>query len=162
VAILKYLVREGLSQTKQNKEIIMTATNKLTLLSSDWNITDSDEWNMIFNELTYDLDTLQRKINAYKFIVASDSGLWNGRQTGYTVANSFLDVTVTDVTVDSLGIHFSNHHHDGVNYLHYRILNDRGLDYLNNYGHGFDELEKVYNSSYYSRKINPKATKYLF
>lgn len=124
---LKELVK-GLNEQEQAKLENNLREYKLSKLSiSDHDINayiEQDYTNWFYNEL----DNLDNELPE-RVIAIADLGLWSGRRKGYKIMstnlNSVLDACGGDylkVYTDRYDVKSEAVHHDGVNYITYRML----------------------------------------
>lgn len=99
-----------------------------------------------------------------KIIAIASMGLWTGRVSGYKVINKLPDILYSECDysewyVEGNKVLFTGHHHDGTNYVEYRILRgDKDSDKF---------LAKLYNNEeitkgvmqYYTRPLAPYIKK---
>lgn len=101
-----------------------------------------------------------------QILVIADLGLWNGRVTGYDIIDSknikdilYCKADMCEWYSDGYNIKSTQYHHDGTNYLEYRIIReDRNIDNL---------LDDIYNQkpitrkklNYYTKSLHPAVAK---
>lgn len=106
------------------------------------------------------------KIVDGRILVIADLGLWNGRVTGYDIIESrnikdilYAKAELGEWYSDGYNIRSKQYHHDGTNYLEYRIIReDRNIDNL---------LDDIYNQklitrkklNYYTKSLHPAVAK---
>ena len=106
-----------------------------------------------FDDISEDLQYVQQKLGGGKFLVTSDSGFWNGRQDGYKVVNDLSrGFEFSKIMLTNNGLEFEWEHHDGVNYMTIRKLNDRGVNKLAQGAGEWEDLEELTKPAY-SRAI---------
>lgn len=113
------------------------------------------------DEYLYDERANLDKVLDGRILVIGDLGRWNGRVNGYKIIDSqnIKDILYSDCEYcewysDGYNIRSAQHHHDGTNYLLYRVIReDRNIDNL---------LEMIYNGeeinssklNYYTRSLH--------
>ena len=106
------------------------------------------------------------KIVDGRILVIGDIGLWNGRVSGYSIIDSqnIKDILSSRADYvewysDGYNIKSTQYHHDGVNYLEYRIIReDRNIDNL------LDDIVANMTISrkklnYYTKSLHPAVAK---
>lgn len=96
-----------------------------------------------------------------RILVIADIGRWYGRAQGYKILdNNISSILDTDCDYcewysDGYNIKFTGHHHDGVNYLEYRVIReDRNIDnLLRDLYYGEEISRKKLN--YYTKSLHP-------
>lgn len=124
---LKALVK-GLNEQEQAKLENNLREYKLSKLSiSDHDINcyieqDYSDW------YSYEFDNLDKELQG-RVIAIADLGLWNGRRKSYKIMNSNLNSVLDACGGDYLKVYADRYdvksvavHHDGVNYITYRML----------------------------------------
>ena len=103
---------------------------------------------------------LNKKIDG-RILVIGDIGRWNGRSNGYKILdNNIASILETDCDYcewysDGYNIKFKGHHHDGVNYLRYRVIREnRNIDNLLNDIYDGKEISRK-KLNYYTRSLHP-------
>ena len=107
---------------------------------------------------------LNKKIDG-RILVFGDIGRWNGRCSGYKILdNNISSILGTDCDYcewysDGYNIKFKGHHHDGINYLRYRVIReDRNIDNLLNDIYDGKEISRK-KLNYYTRSLHPYVAK---
>lgn len=124
---LKALVK-GLNEQEQAKLENNLREYKLNKLSvSEQELNDfiaQDYTNWFYNEL----DNLDKELQG-RVIAIANLGLWNGRRKSYKIMNSNLNSVLNACGGDYLKVYLDRYdvkseavHHDGVNYITYRML----------------------------------------
>lgn len=123
------------------------------------NIEDTDEPEMLSVYLEDERINLNRVVDG-RILVIADLGLWNGRRQGYKIlGNKASDILYDDADYiewygDGHNIKATATHHDGTNYLEYRIIReDRNIQNL---------LDAIYSGEEISRKKMNYYTKSLY
>ena len=96
-----------------------------------------------------------------RILAIADIGRWNGRCSGYKILNNnissilYTDCDYCEWYSDGYNIKFKGHHHDGVNYLEYRVIReDRNINnLLRDIFYGEEISRKKLN--YYTRSLHP-------
>jgi len=95
-----------------------------------------------------------------RILAIADLGRWNGRVTGYKIySNNIRDILNTECDYvewygDGHNIRATMHHHDGTNYVEYRILReDRNSQAF---------VDKIYNQQPITRQMINYYTKSLY
>ena len=96
-----------------------------------------------------------------RILAIADIGRWNGRCSGYKILdNNISSILYTDCDYcewysDGYNIKFKGIHHDGVNYLEYRVIReDRNIDtLLRDIFYGEEISRKKLN--YYTKSLHP-------
>ena len=126
-------------------------------------VTDEDEQMDLIKEMNsvYLWDeraNLNKKIDG-RILVIGNIGRWNGRFNGYKILdNNIASILETDCDYckwysDGYNIKFTGHHHDGTNYVEYRVIReDRNIENL---------LNDIYDGKEISRKKLNYYTKSL-
>lgn len=134
------------------------------------NIENEYDKYMICNDINNDYledERINLDISCDEIIAIADLGLWNGRRTGYKIiGNNVKDILYSDCDfcewyADAYNIKSKMIHHDGTNYIIYRMLkNNLSIEQKDNF---FDAL---YNGrcnnrmlSYYTQSILPLVKK---
>lgn len=128
------------------------------------NISDEDVWDWIHMNLDYYLDDERMNLNVEtegRIIAIADVGLWNGRRQGYqilggTVNEIFrINEDYNEYYSDGHNIKATCIHHDGTNYIEYRVIREgRNIDNLFN---GKEITRKRLN--YYTKSLLPYVAK---
>ena len=124
---LKALVK-GLNEQEQAKLENNLREYKLSKLSvSEQELNDyiaQDYTNWFYDEL----DNLDKELQG-RVIAIANLGLWSGRRTGYKIMNNNLNSVLDACGGDYLKVYADRYdvkseavHHDGVNYITYRML----------------------------------------
>lgn len=117
----------------------------------------TDYWNTELENLNVPLDG--------RVIAIADLGLWMGRRQGYRIlgrnANSIFNVgeDYNEYYSDGYNIKATCKHHDGVNYIEYRVIReDRDIyNLLNDICNGNEITRRKLN--YYTRSLLPYVAK---
>ena len=126
-------------------------------------VSEDDVWNFIRNELDFKLECERNNLDQQtdgRIIAIADIGRWNGRVNGYKI----IDANAKEILYssadyilwygDGYNIRSIQHHHDGTNYIEYRVIReDRNIDNL---------LDAIYNGEEISRKKLNYYTKSLY
>lgn len=84
----------------------------------------------VYNWLNYERCNLNKQVDGV-IIVFGDLGLWNGRKQGYQIlGNNIADILKSSCEYaewygDGYNIRSRMTHHDGTNYILYRVAKDR-------------------------------------
>jgi len=131
-------------------------------------VTDSDVWNFIDESLSNQLDDERWNLNVTtdgRILAIADLGLWHGRRQGYMILNSNVNNIFTisedynEYYSDGHNIKASCTHHDGTNYIEYRVIREnRNIKNL---------LDAIYNGeqitrkklNYYTKSLHPYVAK---
>lgn len=122
---LKALIK-GLNEQDQVKlENNLREYNKLSISEHEINAyIEQDHTNWFYNAL----DNLDKDLQG-RVIAIADLGLWNGRRKSYKIMNSNLNSVLDACGGDYLKVYADRYdvksiavHHDGVNYITYRML----------------------------------------
>ena len=147
------------------KKRIIWSNNHINL--DDWkdfleeehpDVEDENEQYKLITELNdeylYDERANLDKVLDGRILVIGDLGRWNGRVSGYKIIDSqnvkdilYSDCDYCEWYSDGYNIRSTQHHHDGTNYLLYRVIReDRNIDNL---------LDAIYNGEEISNsKLN--------
>lgn len=127
------------------------------------NVSEDDVWHFIHSELDFQLECERKNLNQQtdgRIIAIADIGRWNGRVNGYKIIDAnvkeilYSGADYTSWYGDGHNIISIQHHHDGTNYVEYRVIReDRNIDNL---------LEAIYNGEEISRKKLNYYTKSLY
>ena len=126
-------------------------------------LTEDEKYRIFYNELGnwIDAERCNLDIRLSEDIIAIASlGLWDGRRTGYKIiGNNISDILYSECdyntwTCDRYNVRGRGIHHDGVNYILYRVFRegitdeqkDRFLDALYN-GEANDRMVRRYTRS---------------
>lgn len=127
-------------------------------------VTDKQVWDSIYENINYWYETEQNMLDVElegDIIAFGSVGRWDGSFSGYKVLGSNLKDILSyfncdDVHVyyDRHGVHSVTYHHDGRNYMQFRLLrNDRNANLF---------LDKIYSGSvtdndikYYTKSLRP-------
>lgn len=103
---------------------------------------------------------LNKKIDG-RILVLGDIGRWDGRVNGYKILdNNISSILETDCDYckwysDGYNIKFKGIHHDGPNYLEYRVIReDRNIDNLLNDIYDGKEISRK-KLNYYTKSLHP-------
>lgn len=129
---------------------------------------ENNLWEYIDETLTQYLDNehtnLDKSIDG-RILAIADLGLWNGRRQGYKIlgnnANKIFDISedYNEYYSDGYNIKAACAHHDGTNYIEYRVIReDRNIQNL---------LDAIYNGeeitrkklNYYTKSLHPYVAK---
>jgi hypothetical protein len=126
-------------------------------------VTDDDVWDFISESLSNQLDDEKWNLNIAtdgRILAIADLGLWNGRRQGYMILNSNINNIFTisedynEYYGDGHNIKASCVHHDGTNYIEYRVIReDRNIKNL---------LDAIYLGKEITRKKLNYYTKSLY
>lgn len=124
---LKALV-QGLNEQEQAKlenNLREFKINKIDISEQELNEFIQQDYS---NWYSCELDNLDSELQGRVIAIAS-LGLWNGRKTGYKIMNSNLNSVLDACGGDYLKVYTDRYdvksvavHHDGVNYITYRML----------------------------------------
>ena len=117
----------------------------------------TDYWNAELENLNIPLDG--------RVIAIADLGLWMGRRQGYRIlsrnANSIFNISedYNEYYSDGYNIRATCAHHDGINYIEYRVIReDRDIyNLLNDICNGNEITRRKLN--YYTRSLLPDVAK---
>ena len=100
-----------------------------------------------------------------RILAIADIGKWNGRVNGYKIINANIkDILYSDVDYvawygDGHNIKATEYHHDGTNYIEYRVIReDRNIDNLLNAIYNGEEITRK-KLNYYTRSLYPYVAK---
>lgn len=132
--------------------------------------TESDDnlWRYIDSTLAMNLDDERMNLDIEtdgRILAIADLGLWDGRKQGYKIldanANQIFDIYeyYNEYYTDGYNVKATCVHHDGTNYIEYRIIReDRNIQNL---------LDAIYNGeeitrkklNYYTKSLHPYVAK---
>ena len=99
----------------------------------DEELTDSEKLDIFYDELNVWMDAERCNLNirlAEEIIAIADLGLWGGRRTGYKIiGNNISDILYSECdyntwTCDRYNVRGRGIHHDGTNYVLYRVFRE--------------------------------------
>lgn len=138
---------------------------------NEWDEDTEDEhnlWNYINDTLSMYLEDERCNLNVPtegRILAIADLGLWHGRVPGYRIfgknVNCIFDTSeeYTEWYSDGYNIKSVESHHDGINYLEFRVIReDRNIQNL---------LDAIYNGekitrkklNYYTKSLRPYVAK---
>lgn len=131
-------------------------------------VSDDDVFSFIHESLENQLDDEKYNLNIEtegRIIAIADLGLWNGRKQGYRIldgnVNSIFLVNeeYTEWYSDGYNIRSIEVHHDGTNYMEYRVIReDRNINKLLNAIYDGKEITRK-QLNYYTKSLLPYVAK---
>jgi len=123
-----------------------------SISEDDYDESEALDWMYDTNNMYLDdeRENLNRRLDG-RILVLGDIGLWNGRVRGYKIIESRNLKDILDSDCDYVEWYFdgnnvksTQHHHDGTNYLEYRVIRpNKNIDRL---------LGDIYNGKEITRK----------
>lgn len=136
---------------------------------NDWEkVNEDDLWEYIDDTLKWDLDNERMNLDIPtdgRILVIADLGLWNGRKQGYKIldgnAKNIFSISedYNEYYSDGYNIRANCVHHDGTNYIEYRVIReDRNIqNLLDAICNGEEITRKKLN--YYTKSLEPYVAK---
>ena len=144
---------------EQWKQALIEYHNEMNYSNPEY-VFDDEVWNFIDESLSNQFDDERMNLNVKtegRVVAIADVGLWNGRRQGYRIlganVNEIFRISedYNEYYSDGHNIKATCTHHDGVNYVEYRVIReDRNIDNLFN---GEEITRKRLN--YYTKSLLP-------
>lgn len=138
---------------------------------NEWDENTEDEynlWNYINDTLSMYLEDERCNLNVPtegRIIAIADLGLWHGRVPGYRIfgknVNCIFDTgeEYTEWYSDGYNIRSVESHHDGTNYLEFRVIReDRNIQNLLNAIYNGEKITRK-KLNYYTKSLHPYVAK---
>ena len=162
-----YELKELEEQEKQAREFLEE------IQEEDTDITEEDVTEELYNsiDLWFEDETLNlnKELNG-RILAIANSGLWDGRRSGYKILGTNLNEVLTstigcdekEVYCDQYNVCALGYHHDGYNTVEFReIREDRNIDNLTDKLYsGMPVTRKEIN--YYTKSLRPYIKEIYF